>query len=139
MFEVMAELEAVCARLAARRMSGPARAALAAEHKATEALARCNDFEGYEAANRAFHHAVYEGSGNPMMRETADDFRRRLNPFRRAQFHVEGRIARSFRVAWRDSCYAIVGGDEEAGIYADARVPDDGAGGLGCLRFGAVS
>ncbi len=119
MFEVMAELEAVCARLAARRMSDAARATLEAEHRATEALARCHDFEGYEAANRAFHRAVYEGSGNPMMLETADDFRRRLNPFRRAQFHVEGRIARSFREHGAIVA-AIVEGDEEA-AYARMR------------------
>lgn len=113
MFEVMAELEAVCARLAARRMSEAARAALEAEHRAAEVLATCNDFEGYEAANRAFHRTICEGAGNPLILETAEDFRRRLTPFRRAQFHVEGRIARSFREHGAIVA-AIVAGDEEA-------------------------
>ena len=89
MFEVMAELEALCARLAARRMTAIEREELEAEHLATAELARTGDFERYEAANRAFHRSVYLGSGNPMLVETADDFRRRINPFRRAQFHVE--------------------------------------------------
>ncbi len=96
MFEVMAELEALCARLAARRMSAIEREELEAEHASTVELARTGDFERYETANRAFHRSVYLGSGNPMLVETADDFRRRINPFRRAQFHVEGRIAQSF-------------------------------------------
>ena len=39
MFEVMAELEAICARLAARRMSIGAKAALDAQHRASEGLA----------------------------------------------------------------------------------------------------
>ncbi len=112
MFEVMAELEAVCARLAARRMSDEAKAVLKAEHDATAALAEAGDFEGYEAANRAFHQAVYEGSGNPELVDTADDFRRRINPFRRAQFHVEGRIAKSFREHGA-IVEAILAGDED--------------------------
>lgn len=97
MFELMAELEALCARLAARRMKPQDRARLEAEHLATEPLSAARDFEGYEAANRAFHRAVYDGSGNPILVEATEDIRRRLSPFRRAQFHVEGRIARSFR------------------------------------------
>ncbi len=119
MFEVMAELEALCARLAARRMPEDARRTLAAEHEATASLADAGDFEGYEAANRAFHRAVYEGSGNPLLVETADDFRRRVMPFRRAQFHIEGRIALSFREHGAIVA-AIVAGDEEA-AYARMR------------------
>ena len=54
-----------------------------------------------------------------MLVETADDFRRRINPFRRAQFHVEGRIARSFR-EHGGIVAAILAGDEEA-AYARMR------------------
>ena len=78
MFELMAEMEALCARLAARRMSPAAKRALEAEHLATGALATAGDFDGYEAANRAFHRAIYDGSGNPMLVDAADDVRRRL-------------------------------------------------------------
>ena len=117
MFEVMAELEAVCARLAARRMSAVEGQELEAEHLATAEIARAGDFERYEAANRAFHRSVYLGSGNPMLIETAEDFRRRINPFRRAQFHVEGRIARSFGEHGAIVA-AILRRDEEAAYLA---------------------
>ncbi|MFO1141690.1 MAG: GntR family transcriptional regulator [Amaricoccus sp.] len=117
MFEVMAELEAVCARLAARRMSVVECQELEAEHLAAAEIARVGDFERYEAANRAFHRSVYLGSGNPMLIETAEDFRRRINPFRRAQFHVEGRIARSFGEHGAIVA-AILRRDEEAAYLA---------------------
>lgn len=112
MFELMAELEALSARLAARRMSPGAKAVLQEQHHATRCLAEADDFEAYEAANRAFHRAVYDGSGNPILVESADDLRRRLSPFRRAQFHVAGRIARSFGEHGAIVA-AIVAGDEE--------------------------
>jgi DNA-binding GntR family transcriptional regulator len=120
LFEVMAELEAVCARLAARRMSLGAKAGLQALHAEMQALSEAEDFEGYEAANRDFHRAIYEGSGNPVLVETADDLRRRIAPFRRAQFHVPGRIGKSF--AEHDAIVAaIVNGDEEAAYGAMRR------------------
>jgi DNA-binding GntR family transcriptional regulator len=117
MFEVMAELEAACARLAARRMSPGAKAALQALHEEMRALSAAGDFDGYEAANRAFHRTVYEGSGNPVLAETADDLRRRIAPFRRAQFHLDGRIARSFR-EHGTIVAAIRNGDEDAAYAA---------------------
>ncbi|WP_299131997.1 GntR family transcriptional regulator [uncultured Amaricoccus sp.] len=119
MFELMAELEALCARLAARRMIPDAKALLEEEHIATEVLARNGDFEGYEAANRAFHRAIYDGSANPVLVEATEDARRRLSPFRRAQFHLEGRIAKSF-AEHGGVIAAILAGDEEA-AYARMR------------------
>lgn len=119
MLELMTELEALCARLAARRMSLDAKAALEEQHLATEGLAEANDFEGYEAANRLFHRAVYDGSENPFLVETADDIRRRLSPFRRAQFHVEGRITKSFRE--HDAIVAAILRADEELAYARMR------------------
>ncbi len=117
MFELMGELEALCARLAARRMAPDQKEALQGDHFASEIFARTTDFEGYEAANRAFHRAVYDGSGNPILVEAAEDIRRRLSPFRRAQFHLEGRIARSFHEHGL-IVDAIVRSDEEAAYAA---------------------
>ena len=117
LFEVMAELEGASARLAARRMSIGAKAALRDLHAQMATLSAAHDFDGYEAANRAFHRAVYDGSGNPVLVETADDLRRRIAPFRRAQFHVPGRIAKSFRE--HDAIVtAILGGDEDVAYAA---------------------
>ncbi len=95
MFEVMTELEGACARFAAERMSVPEKRALTALHRASAADAEAGDVDRYEALNREFHRSIYEGGRNPFLVETTQDMRRRLAPFRRAQFRLEGRLAAS--------------------------------------------
>ena len=96
MFSVMRELEALCARLAAAAMTAEERAALRALHEASAELVRGEQRDAYVAANDAFHDAVYDGSGNGFLAETARHVRFRLSPFRRAQFEGRSRLARSF-------------------------------------------
>jgi DNA-binding transcriptional regulator YhcF (GntR family) len=60
MFEVMAELEGLCGRLAARRLTPEARAALLAAHEAC-AQAR-GDADAYYYRNERFHHVIYAAS-----------------------------------------------------------------------------
>jgi DNA-binding GntR family transcriptional regulator len=59
------------------------------------ALARRGDRDDYVAANVAFHTCVYSGAHNEVLSDFARSLRRRLAPFRRAQFRAEGRLARS--------------------------------------------
>jgi DNA-binding GntR family transcriptional regulator len=59
MFEVMAELEAMCARLAARRISAEEFAELEASHEACRAASEASDADAYFYANERFHLAVY--------------------------------------------------------------------------------
>lgn len=96
LFELMTELEGVCARLAALRMTDAERAALAAGHLAARALAQAEDVERYADANRQFHTAIYDGAHNPALVETTRDVRNRLAPFRRAQFQMHGRPSASW-------------------------------------------
>ena len=49
------------------------------------------------AANIDFHVAIYRGSHNAYLGELASATRRRLAPFRRAQFEGRDRLARSHR------------------------------------------
>lgn len=95
MFEVMTELEGCCARFAAERMSEAEKRALADLHRASLTEVTADDLDGYDAANRRFHRAVYEGGRNPFLVETTLEMRRRLQPFRRAQFRLDGRLASS--------------------------------------------
>ncbi|MBO6781828.1 MAG: GntR family transcriptional regulator [Alphaproteobacteria bacterium] len=95
MFEAMAELEGACARLAAERMSAAEREAFAALHEKGVVLAEAGDPDAYERHNREFHAAIYSGSGNEVLEESTQAVRARLAPFRSAQFHIPGRIARS--------------------------------------------
>lgn len=94
MFEVMAELEAMCARLAARRMSEAEQAELLAAHRACEAAR--GDPDAYFYCNERFHNAIYAGSHNGFLAEEAAALQRRLRPYRRLQLRVRDRMANSF-------------------------------------------
>lgn len=96
MFEVMAELEAACARLAAERMSATEREALSALHEETRIAVEADDQDAYEKLNRRFHSAIYAGTHNEMLVDTTMEARRRVAPYRRAQFSVAGRVASSY-------------------------------------------
>ena len=96
MFESMAELEAICARLSAERMTAAERAALEAEHFASMKLVRENAEADYEAYNVRFHSRLYEGAHSKHIQELTLMTRSRLAPFRRAQFRLGGRLARSW-------------------------------------------
>ncbi|SDT95793.1 GntR family transcriptional regulator [Stappia sp. ES.058] len=95
MFEVMAELEAMCARLATRRMDGSERAALLEAHERCAAAAGAGDPDAYYIANEDFHDAIYRGSGNGFLEERARDLKNRLKPYRRLQLRVRNRVGNS--------------------------------------------
>jgi DNA-binding GntR family transcriptional regulator len=96
MFESMAELEAICARFSAERMTPAERAALESVHYASRNLVRGNAEEAYDAYNFHFHTRLYEGAHNAHIRELAMMTRSRLAPFRRAQFRLRGRLMKSW-------------------------------------------
>ena len=95
LFVAMAEMEATCARLAAMSMTPVERRRLQARHETMTALAAQGDPAAYADANVAFHSAIYAGAHNAPIAEYAMSLRRRVGPFRRAQFQVEGRLTRS--------------------------------------------
>lgn len=95
MFEVMAELEGLCGRLAARRMTAAERDAMERAHdRCTEAAAR-DDVDGYYAANVDFHEAIYAGCQNRFLAEQTRTLRNRLAPYRRLQLRRVNRISES--------------------------------------------
>ncbi|EKV31608.1 putative GntR-family transcription regulator [Caenispirillum salinarum AK4] len=95
MFEVMAELEAMCARLAARRMSDKERADLKRFVDECEDFEKKTDLEGYYAANKVFHDAIYDGSHNEVLADMTRSLHRRTAPYRRHQLNRPGRISES--------------------------------------------
>lgn len=111
MFDVMAEIEALCGRYAARRMTpddqvGIRQALLACEEAATN-----GDTDGYYRANHDFHHRIYRAAGNGFLAGEAVRLHRRLKPFRRLQLRVRGRMSES--LAQHRAIYdALVAGDE---------------------------
>lgn len=95
LFVAMAEMETTCARLAAMSMTPVERRRLQARHEAMTALAGAGDPDAYSNANVAFHSAIYAGAHNAPIAEYTLGLRRRVGPFRRAQFQVEGRLTKS--------------------------------------------
>lgn len=95
MFEVMAEFEALCGRLAARRMTPARLAALRETLVACEAAVQAGDADAYYHENERFHSLIYAASGNGFLAAEAQRLHRRVQPFRRLQLRVQGRLARS--------------------------------------------
>jgi DNA-binding GntR family transcriptional regulator len=95
MFEAMAELEALCAGLAAERMPAADRARLEAIHEELRVLSHAGNPERFHSVNERFHNAIYAGSQNGYIAEMTLATRVRVQPFRRAQFRNLGRLAKS--------------------------------------------
>lgn len=113
MFEVMAELEAFCASLAARRMTPEERDTLARRHAACGEQAKDGEPEAYYEANRVFHEQIYSGAHNSYLEESTRALRNRLSGYRRFQLKHPGRMARSLTEHER-VVTAILDGDSEA-------------------------
>ncbi|MGV8954439.1 MAG: GntR family transcriptional regulator [Cypionkella sp.] len=96
MFDVMAELEAMCAAHAAMRMTATERDQLETIHGLMAKVVRDNDLDSYRAINEQFHAAIYAGSHNGYLVEITQQTKTRLSPFRRAQFLLPGRLSRSY-------------------------------------------
>lgn len=113
LFVAMAEMEATCARLAAFSMAPTERRRLQALHESMGEMADRKDATAFADANHQLHTTIYAGAHNPMLADFTSAIRRRLAPFRRAQFQLEGRLPRSF--AEHDVVVAaIVRGDAAA-------------------------
>ncbi|MDP9055817.1 MAG: GntR family transcriptional regulator [Pseudomonadota bacterium] len=95
LFVAMGELEATCARLSAISMSPTERRRLQAHQDNMGVIAEAGDTGAYAEANHAFHTMIYAGAHNSVLAEMTAAMRRRLLPFRRAQFSLEGRLPRS--------------------------------------------
>ena len=95
MFEVMAELESLCAGYAADRMRGAERRALEDAHEKLRVLIQRGNPQRYYEVNEAFHATIYAGAHNSYLAELTLATRGRVQPFRRAQFRNLGRLAKS--------------------------------------------
>jgi len=95
MFEVMAELEAMAVRLAARRHTDADEAEIRAAHVACTEAAESRDADRYYYANERFHHALYDASHQGFLIEQCMLLHRRLKPYRRLQLRVRQRMAAS--------------------------------------------
>jgi DNA-binding GntR family transcriptional regulator len=96
MYEGLGELEALCCRYSALRMSVLERKQLEVIHQDSRPDESNKNLEGYSEFNERFHRTIYEGSHNETLAEMTMTLRRKLAPFRRPVFfHGEERIVQS--------------------------------------------
>ena len=96
MFEVMAYLEGMCGRLAARRINEEEKAELLSLHNQCKDYLMEENTESYYEANRKFHFFLYQLSRNSFLIEQASNLHNRLHPYRRLQLRVNNRMQHSF-------------------------------------------
>lgn len=97
MFEVMAELEATAARFAVNRISDDAIGELKEANQRCNAAVEEQNSEKYYRENEQFHAILYRESGNGFLEQECLRLQRRLQPFRRTQLRLRGRLKQSMR------------------------------------------
>lgn len=95
MFEVMAELEATCARLAALRIEERALDDLRAANIRCKKAVKAGDSDRFYDENETFHHLIYRNAGNSFLDGECRRLHHRLKPFRRMQLRAPGRLKQS--------------------------------------------
>lgn len=97
--EVMAELEALCCKLSAERMTMAERKLLkSAAQECARWATKMNPEKaaaGYFEANTAFHQVLYQGAHNDYLAELTLNIRRRLSPYRRFGLRSAARLKAS--------------------------------------------
>jgi len=114
MFEVMGGMEAMCGRLAARRMSEAEHRELDAAHEACGVAEQKGESDLYYYENERFHFCIYDGSHNGFLAEQCKSLHRRLQPYRRLQLRVRNRMATSYREHGEIAAAIKAGNGEQA-------------------------
>jgi DNA-binding GntR family transcriptional regulator len=115
--ESVGELEALCAKLAARRVDDVLRKQL------DKAIERCQDaaVQGghaeYAMANTYFHETIYAGSRNPYLAELIRNARRQIQRYRLRDFQTKSQISKSLK-EHQQVARAIQEGDEALAAHA---------------------
>ncbi|SFE87089.1 DNA-binding transcriptional regulator, GntR family [Sulfitobacter brevis] len=113
MFQVMAELEGLCASNAARRASASDIEALEISHSLCAEAAQTGDSDRYYYENEAFHDLIRTISGNTFLQKEIDRLQKRLKAYRRLQLRARDRMKTSL-VEHATIVETIKSGDEAA-------------------------
>jgi DNA-binding GntR family transcriptional regulator len=95
MFEAMAELEASCGHLAAKRITEPELRALQETNNLCKHAVAENDADKYYTHNEKFHQLIYDAAQSSYLRDLVIKLQKRLKPYRRMQLHLRGRLEQS--------------------------------------------
>jgi DNA-binding GntR family transcriptional regulator len=112
MFEVSAEIEVICVRLAVNRMNMLECSQLWRLHEESEAMIGNAAVDAYDRFNYSFHEAIYRATHNSFLAIQALALRERMAAFRRAQLRASNRTSQSRR-EHEDILNAMRRGDAE--------------------------
>ena len=91
MFETLSELEATCARIAARRINDPEKANLAEIQRLSDQALAAGNLDEYGRQGIRFHVAVWRAAHNDVLFDITRNLAVRLNPYRMFQLRSRGR------------------------------------------------
>lgn len=94
MWELMADMEGLCARYACDRMTTPERQALAALHE--RSAGERDNVRKWRETDLEFHEALYNGARNPYLREAIMRMRARTAAYRMHASGATGRLQASY-------------------------------------------
>ena len=97
MFQVMAELEGLCARLAARRVSQAWGKEISEIHHKLISAGETGDINLFYDVNQEFHEAIYEASRNAFLADQTRKLRNQVAAYRRRVTRMPNRIADTVR------------------------------------------
>ena len=97
MFQVMAELEGLCARLAARRVSPAWGEQISDIHQRLVVIGNGRDLDAFYDINQEFHEAIYEASRNVFLADQTRKLRNQVAAYRRRVTHMPNRVADTVR------------------------------------------
>lgn len=115
--EMLAELEASCAKLATRRIGPDEAAALQQVHQESLAFEESGDAAGYARCNAQFHEILYQACRNAPLASEIARIRSRTRVYRQSVFQNQLRIRRS-REDHAKIVEAVLGGDASAAAEA---------------------
>ncbi len=113
MFDVMAELEGMCARLATRRITDKESEQLQQLLDNCTVAKETGDPNVYFYENELFHDCIYRASHNEFLIRQVRQLQTRLKPYRRLQLRVRNRLSKSLKEHKKITA-AILAGNEAA-------------------------
>jgi DNA-binding GntR family transcriptional regulator len=96
MWELLAELEGIAARLACQRMLPEELAAIVQIHQDSEKAVAAEDMAAWQDSNLRFHELIYRATRNPFLRQEVLRMRTRTGFYRQHAFAALGKIRSSF-------------------------------------------
>jgi DNA-binding GntR family transcriptional regulator len=129
-WELLSDLEGLCAGYACVRMSPQERQTLVDVHRSGDTAAASNDEIGWQQANNSFHEVLYVGSRNSYLRQEILRMRNRTSAYRSHSYSAMGHAADAHSYHG-EIVKAILAHDADAASrFAKAHLTPEGAPGL---------